>query len=140
MTRTDLDHAGMSGLDSGGAGWDDGFAPVVPGLGETVDGTVGVVQGFAGLVTVLVIGGIVFSIVVGVRKYRILRDAGADPFTVDAAVAAKVLKSDMLAPGTPQPAERSVEERLRELDDLRGRGVITDDEHREARAAVLRGS
>lgn len=92
-------------------------------------------EGFFGLFVVVFVGVAIFSIVVGIRKYRILHDAGADPFTVDAAVAAKVLKSDMLNPS----AGRSVEERLAELDGLLARGVISDEEHREARAAVLRG-
>lgn len=105
---------------------------------EPVDPTMGVSSGFAGffgVVIFLMVIGVIFSAVVAYRKYRILRDAGTDPFTVDAAVAAKVLKSDVLA--APAPA-RSIEERLRELDDLLARGVITADEHREARAAALR--
>ena len=32
---------------------------------------------------------------------------------------------------------RTVEERLAELDDLHERGVISDDEHREARGRIL---
>jgi len=37
------------------------------------------------------------------------------------------------------PGPRSIEQRLAELDDLRTRGVISDDEHRDARAAILKG-
>jgi len=88
----------------------------------------------------------VFGIVVAVRKHRILKDAGVDPFTVDAAIAAKVLRSDAFSSSTrtpsPEPSPEpalTIEMRLAELDDLRSRGVITEDEHREARAAVLRG-
>ncbi|WEK14697.1 MAG: SHOCT domain-containing protein [Candidatus Microbacterium phytovorans] len=105
---------------------------------EPVDPTMGASAGFAGffgVVVLLMVIGVIFSAVVGYRKYRILRDAGTDPFTVDAALAAKVLKSDVLA---APAAARSIEERLRELDDLLARGVITADEHREARAAALR--
>jgi len=97
-------------------------------------------EGFVGLFFLLFVGVAIFSAVVGIRKYRILRDAGTDPFTVDAAVAAKVLTSDVLRGSDERAtAERSIEERLAELDGLRARGVITADEHREARAAVLRG-
>ena len=39
-------------------------------------------------------------------------------------------------PGPMTPA-RTVEERLAELDDLHSRGVISDDEHRDARAKIL---
>lgn len=90
----------------------------------------------------MIIAVAVFGIVVAVRKHRILKDAGVDPFTVDAAIAAKVLRSDAFSSSTrtpsPEPAP-TIEMRLAELDDLRSRGVITEDEHREARAAVLRG-
>lgn len=92
-------------------------------------------EGFFALFLVLFVAAAIFSVAVGIRKYRILRDAGTDPFTVDAAVAAKVLKSDMLN----TPAERPTEERLAELDGLLARGVISADEHRDARAAILRG-
>lgn len=94
----------------------------------------------------MIIAVAVFGIVVAVRKHRILKDAGVDPFTVDAAIAAKVLRSDAFSSSTrtpsPEPAAEpapTIEMRLAELDDLRSRGVITEDEHREARAAVLRG-
>lgn len=110
---------------------------VTPGTDMTAG-----VEGLFGLVLVLFIGGAIFSAIVGFRKYRILKDAGADPFTVDAAVAAKVLRSDVLRPSGSQEPEapaRSLEERLKELDDLLARGIITPDEHREARAAALRG-
>jgi hypothetical protein len=95
-----------------------------------------------GLVVVVAIAGVIFSAVVGMRKYRVLKDAGVDPLTVDAAIAAKVLRSDVLAPATPTVTptpEKTLEERLAELDDLHARGVISDDEHRDARSAALRG-
>ncbi|CAI9386682.1 SHOCT domain-containing protein [Microbacterium sp. T2.11-28] len=111
-----------------------------PVIDPTTMGAATGMGGFIGLFVVLFIGAAIFSAVVGIRKYRILRDAGTDPFTVDAAVAAKVLRSDVLR-GSDEPATapRSIEERLAELDGLLARGVITADEHREARAAVLRG-
>lgn len=136
MTLLSADDLGDT-IDVGGGSDGVGFGPdfVTPGM----DMNAGFV-GFFGLVLLLVVAGVIFSVVVGVRKYRILKDAGADPFTVDAAVAAKVLRSDVLRPSsTDVPATRSLEERLRELDDLFARGVITEDEHREARAAALRG-
>lgn len=107
-----------------------------PGMGAAVSTGV---SGVFGLFVVIAIGAVVFSIVVGVRKYRVLKDAGVDPLTVDAAMAAKVINSDVLAPRTPEPQPRTIEDRLRELDDLLARGVITPDEHRAARAAALAG-
>lgn len=38
----------------------------------------------------------------------------------------------------PPPAARSVEQRLRELSDLRGKGLITQAEYDEQRQAILR--
>ncbi|HCJ49344.1 MAG TPA: hypothetical protein DHW40_08455 [Microbacterium sp.] len=109
------------------------------------NGMAGVESGFSVvfvLIALVVIGGVIFSTVVGMRKYRVLKDAGVDPLTVDAAIAAKVLRSDVLAP-TATPAalapEKTLEVRLAELDDLHARGVISDDEHRDARSAALRG-
>ena len=121
--------------DDGDSGF---FDPGMPGPGMGVAGDA--FSALFGLVVVLVIAGAVFTVVVAMRKRRILRDAGIDPYTVDAAIAAKVLRSDLLAPSRSEPHEApSIEKRLGELDDLRARGIITEDEHREARAAVLRG-
>ncbi|MDT0179284.1 SHOCT domain-containing protein [Microbacterium sp. ARD31] len=136
---------------------DDGVIGVPPGMddGGFMDptGMDGMASGFSavfGLVLVLGIVGAVFGLVIRARKYRILSDAGIDPLTVDAQIAAKVLRSDALAPAAsepavatppaaPTPAVPAIEQRLIELDGLRARGIISDEEHREARAAVLKG-
>lgn len=136
---------------------DDGVIGVPPGMddGGFMDptGMDGMASGFSavfGLVLVLGIVGAVFGLVIRARKYRILSDAGIDPLTADAQIAAKVLRSDALAPAAsepavatppaaPTPAVPTIEQRLIELDGLRARGIISDEEHREARAAVLKG-
>ena len=131
---------------------DDGVIGVPPGMddGGVMDptGMDGMASGFSavfGLVLVLGIVGAVFGLVIRARKYRILSDAGIDPLTVDAQIAAKVLRSDALAPAASEPAVATpppaptIEQRLIELDGLRARGIISDEEHREARAAVLKG-
>lgn len=136
----------------GGGYVDDGGVVVPPGVDDAgfigPAGMDGMASGFSavfGLILVLGIGATIFGLIVRARKYRILHDAGIDPLTVDAQIAAKVLRSDVLAPTPPEsavatpPPAASIEERLAELDDLRARGVISDDEHRDARAAVLRG-
>lgn len=115
---------------------DDGVIVPDPGMGSAVSTGF---SGIFGLFVVIAIGALVFSVVVGIRKYRVLKDAGVDPLTVDAAMAAKVINSDVLAPRAPSPPPRTIEDRLRELDDLLARGVITPDEHRAARAAALAG-
>ncbi|MFI8631683.1 SHOCT domain-containing protein [Microbacterium sp. NPDC077663] len=130
---------------------DDGVVGVPPGIdGGMMDpGGIGdAASGFSamvGLVIVLGIVGAIFGLVIRARKYRILSDAGIDPFTVDAQIAARVLRSDVLAPAPTETVADTaappptIEQRLIELDDLRSRGIISDEEHREARAAVLRG-
>jgi uncharacterized membrane protein len=110
-----------------------------PGMGDPVSGVASGMAGVMGLFAVIFVGIVVFGIVVAVRKYRVLKDAGIDPLAVDATIAAKVIKSGALAPASTATPAKTLEERLRELDDLRARGVITEDEHREARAAALRG-
>lgn len=83
-----------------------------------------------------------FSVFVAVRKYMVLKKAGHDPLTVDAALAAKLLNSDALRPGTAAPPSApalTVEQRLAELDDLVARGVISDAERTAARARILGG-
>lgn len=88
--------------------------------------------------------GLAVSVYIGIRKYAVIKKAGHDPLTVDAALAAKVLNSDMLRPapgraaGDVAPA-KSLEERLSEIDDLHARQVISDDERAAARAAILGG-
>lgn len=102
----------------------------------------GVAAGFSIVFTIVVlavVAGIAFSIFVAVRKYRVIKESGHDPLTVDAA---KVLNSDLLRPGTAvddaAPAT-SLEQRLAEVDGLHARGVISDDERAAARAAILAG-
>lgn len=116
--------------------------PVDPG-GEMFDplgGAPGFMAGFGVIFVVVMIAvAVVFviSIITAVRKYRVLKDAGVDPLTVDAAIAAKVLRSGALAEQAPASPPPSTEQRLAELDDLRARGVISEEEHRAARAAAL---
>jgi hypothetical protein len=78
----------------------------------------------AGTATVIVL------IVVNVRK---VRQAGHDPLTLNADLSVRALDSALLAP------EKTTEARLAELDDLLKRGVISPEEHAEARMRVLSG-
>lgn len=83
------------------------------------------------LVSVLVVAGIAWSVVVAARKRTVLRDAGLDPLTADAQILAQAHKSLSLAP------VRSAEERLAEAQDLFRRGLITADELGEMRQRIL---
>lgn len=88
--------------------------------------------GFAfGLIVVMMIGTFAFQAFVFLRNHRAARESGHDIFTLPTDLATSALNSELLA------GERSIEQRLAELDDLRSRGGISDEEHAAARAAVL---
>ena len=83
------------------------------------------------------------------HRYRKAKSQGIDLLTVDQDLAARLMQSEMLRPadgtagaaagGAAGGAAKSVEERLRELDDLHERGVISAEERAEARAKILGG-
>lgn len=83
-----------------------------------------IIAAFIVIVTVLVV-------VILFRNFRRLKRAGHDPLTFQADFATRVMDSNLLS------AERPLEQRLDELDALRGRGAITPEEHARARAEVL---
>lgn len=76
---------------------------------------------------------IVISICTAIYRAAKVARAGQNPLTLDNDIAVAALKSPILA------AQKSVEERLRDVDDLHARGVISDAEHVQARAAILAG-
>ncbi len=86
---------------------------------------------FFALFAVMFVGIVIFMVVAATRSKRALEAGGLDPFAAEAQLAARAAGSELLAP------RRSLEDRLRELDDLRSRGVISDEEHATARARAL---
>lgn len=80
------------------------------------------------VVGVLVLAGFLFVGYAMVRSARAARRAGIDPFTSDAQLLAQAVS------GRP-----GIEQRLRELDDLHRRGVISAEEHRAGRTAAING-
>ena len=80
------------------------------------------------VVAALVLAGFVFTAYSFVRNRQALRAAGYDPTTAGVQMATQFLQGH---PGA------SLEERLKELDDLHARGVISDEEHTKARADAL---
>lgn len=91
--------------------------------------------------SIIVIGLIVFGIffvtvlvlmiLAATKRYRAAKDAGLDPFAGDIQLMGAAKDSQLLAP------ERSVEERLTEIDTLLAAGTITQDEHDAARARII---
>lgn len=84
-----------------------------------------------GLFLVLIVAGVVFTVYAAARRKRALERAGLDPYAADIQVMAKMANSSMLAP------QQNLAARLAELDDLRGQGIISEEEHAKARAAAL---
>ncbi len=117
-------------------------------------GMLGFGPGEAMLVFGLIVAIIVLIGVIGtLRRRRALLDAGLDPrLAPQEQLAARLAQQQRqqqrggprppseLSPGVGGAAapQRTLEERLRELDDLLRREVITAEEHAKARAEVLR--
>ncbi len=70
-------------------------------------------------------------IVTGVKNYRAAKDKGQDIFTLETDLQIQALQSRALG------GDRSIEERLAEIDDLAARGVVDADERAAARAKIL---
>jgi hypothetical protein len=87
-------------------------------------------------IALFVIVGIV-GIVGAIWRFSVLRSGGLNPFVAREQLEAKLAQSQVLTPPAPQ---KSIEERLAEVDDLRNRGVITPEEHTAARAKIIAGS
>ena len=85
-----------------------------------------------GVVATFIVVVLVMGVVSAVRSRKVLRDAGLDPLAAHAQIAAR------LAHGPLGAQEKSLEQRLAELDDLHRRGVISSTEHEAARAEALR--
>ena len=90
------------------------------------------------IIPLLIVGVIVFSVVIAVRKASVLRKAGLDPFTAEAQLLAQARSSRLLAPekdddrSTGRPSDR-----LAEAQALHDRGLITADELGEIRQRIL---
>ena len=80
---------------------------------------------------IMFVGIVLFMALAAARSKRALEDGGLDPLAAEAQLAARAANSQLLAP------RRSLEDRLAELDDLRSRGVISEEEHTTARAKAL---
>ncbi|MFN8169004.1 MAG: hypothetical protein U0S36_09500 [Candidatus Nanopelagicales bacterium] len=74
---------------------------------------------------------VVLIIVSGVKRYRVSKKVGLDPFAGDIQMMGTVNSSALLAP------ERSVADRLAEIDQLAAAGQISSEEKEAARARIL---
>jgi hypothetical protein len=81
-----------------------------------------------GVIAIVLIG-----VISGVMNWKKAADAGVNPLTMETEAMTTLIKSKALAP------EKSLESRLKEVDDLLARGVISPAEHTAARAEILKG-
>ncbi|MEG2576993.1 MAG: SHOCT domain-containing protein [Glutamicibacter sp.] len=116
--QEDLDSFGYIEPDPGSAS----------SLFENVDTVFSVGTPLFAMLFIAVIGLIIF---VAVRNYRKAKSAGFDPLTLETELMARAANSAMLAP------EKSLEDKLAELDSLHSRGIITRDEYLQARRDAL---
>lgn len=115
------------------------FDTAINGVAFGGFGEPGVSDGFGafgvlfGVVAGIIALGFVSIIVLTIYRAKRMAGRGQNPLTMQEDIAYQAMQSRTLAP--EQPLER----RLAELDDLHARGVISDEEHRSARAEALRG-
>ncbi len=98
--------------------------------GETTGGSAGVDLFFVvfGLFALVILAGFVFVGYAMVRGARAAKRSGIDPFTPESVLIADALRGK---------GDRSIGQRLAELDDLHARGVISSEEHAAARRQAL---
>lgn len=99
----------------------------MPGL---FDGWFGIAFGVVAALAILTTLTIV---ILSLYRGKRMADRGQNPLTMQEDIAYQAMQSRTFAPDKP------LEQRLAELDDLHARGVISDEEHRSARAEALRG-
>ncbi|QNO38248.1 hypothetical protein H4J02_04265 [Protaetiibacter sp. SSC-01] len=84
-----------------------------------------------GIVTAIIIIGAIVVVVMALLNARKAVELGHNPLTMQTELQAKILDSQALAP------ERTVEDRLEELERLRAGGSVDDAEYEAARARIL---
>ncbi|WIB71088.1 SHOCT domain-containing protein [Curtobacterium sp. MCBD17_026] len=104
--------------------------PGESGMPDLFDGWFGIAFGVVAALTILTTLTIV---ILTLYRGKRMADRGQNPLTMQEDIAYQAMQSRTFAPDKP------LEQRLAELDDLHARGVISDEEHRSARAEALRG-
>lgn len=106
----------------------NGVNPLEPSFFELFAGGFGILFF---LVLLLIAGVTVAIVVLWVRNYRKAKEAGADIFTLQTDLAVKAANSQFLAPA------QTKEQKLAELDGLKRKGMVTDEEFSAARMKIL---
>ena len=74
----------------------------------------------------------VFVVYAGVKNWNAMRAKGINPITAQAEITARMATGKIVE-------GPSVEQKLKEIDDLHARGLISDEEHQEGRKRALGG-
>lgn len=88
-------------------------------------------RGAVALLVIVAVAGVATTI----WRMSVLRSGGLNPFVAREQLEARLNQS--LQERSPEAAERSIEQRLAELEDLHERGVISDAELTAARAKII---
>ncbi len=98
-------------------------------------GGLGIVFGLVfAVVTLFVVVVFVVIVVAMVKRVSAVREEGLDPLTADIQLAGQLSRSQLMAPAA---AQRTVPDRLAELDELLRTNAISADEHQAQRARIL---
>jgi hypothetical protein len=106
-----------------------------------VDPSPGIPSGFIALFVIVALVGIGMAI----WRAVVLSRSGLNPLVareqLEARLAQSLSQQNPAPPAPPAPAqqEKSIEERLAELNDLHDRGVISDEERAAGRAKIIGG-
>lgn len=92
--------------------------------------------GFPGWFIALFVIAAVIGVGTSIWKFAVLRSGGLNPFVATEQLEARLNQSLTAEPPAP---EKSIEERLTELEDLRARGIISDEELATGRAKIIAG-
>jgi hypothetical protein len=93
----------------------------------------GIPGGFIALMVIVAVAGVATTI----WRMSVLRSGGLNPFVAKEQLEARL--NERLQERPPESTERSIEQRLAEIEDLHERGVISDAELTAARAKIIAG-
>lgn len=91
----------------------------------------GFMVAFIVVFVVVFVAGVAFAVVSWRRNWRAARQAGLDPLAAQTQVAGRLYNSGALVEA------RTPKERLAELEDLRAKGLVGQDEYQQIRSRIL---
>ena len=89
---------------------------------------------FFAIFAIIFIAVVALILFASVRNYKTLKRRGVDPIAPTADLIGRIANSDLLA---SSPNSESVENRLTDLDSLKARNLVSEDEYQELRKKIL---